>query len=391
VCGTARRRRWCDEHRADLAPVSDRLEAIAKAREAGQNRLLVKKPTGTGKTLAFAALLRQPAIREWLDTFPATERKMLVIAHREELLDQAAEKIRAANPGVQVSIEQGERHANRWSDVVIASIQSLAARKFTRLQRLLRQQHVFRLVIVDEAHHCGAPTYRTALVHLGFLPPADASDEENIEAASFDDVAVMTKALEAWDTQAPQDRLLVGFTATPNRSDAIGLGCVFQTIVYSYNLRDAISDGWLVPITPWVVETQESLDDVRVHHGEFNQKDLAEAVNKSRRNLLAVAAWQEHGQGRPTLAFTVDVTHAHALAETFRDAKTRALALSGETPKDDRRLTLRQFLDGQIDVITNCQVLTEGTDLPLTSCIVHAKPTKSATAYEQMCGRGLRI
>lgn len=369
---------------------SDGLAATAAARDQGLNRILLKLPTGTGKTVMFAAMLQWPALKAWLETFPVNQRRMLVIAHREELLEQAAEKIQRANPGLMVAIEQGDRHANGYSDVVVASIQTLQAMKFRRLQRLLTR-HNFRLVIVDEAHHAAAPTYRTALVHLGFLPPADISESGELEAASHDDVAQMAQALEGWDLRAPKDRLLVGVTATPNRTDAIGLGCVFQTIAYSYALRAAIEDGWLVPITPWVVETSESLDGVRITAGEFNQKDLASTVNTPARNRLAVDAWQRYAAGRSTIAFSVDVAHAHALADAFVAAGVRAKAISGETPKDERRATLSAFTRGELDIITNCMVLTEGTDLPLASCILHAKPTKSATLYEQMTGRGLRI
>jgi ATP-dependent helicase IRC3 len=358
--------------------------------EHGQNRILIKKPTGTGKTVWFASLLTDPTLARWLGTLPKKGAQMLVIAHREELLTQAQAKIQAQNPGLMVDIEQADNHASRYADVVVASIQTLAARKFTRLKRLLLH-HKFRIVIVDEAHHAAAASYRTALVHLGFLPPADASDAEEAEAADFDDVAEMERALKDWDAVAAKDQLLIGVTATPNRTDAIGLGCVFQTIAYSYNLKDAITDKWLVPITPWVIETKESLDAVRITAGEFNQKDLAEAVNVDARNQLAVAAWQEHAEGLSTLAFTVDVAHAHSLSDRFESAGVRARALSGETPKEDRRIMLRQYTEGQIEVIANCMVLTEGTDLPRTGCILHAKPTKSATLYEQMTGRGLRI
>lgn len=366
------------------------LEAIVAARIDGKNRLLVKKPTGTGKTVTFAAMLQWPGLKSWLETFPKNERKMLVIAHREELLTQARAKICAANPGLIVDIEQGDSRASRYSDVVIASIQTLQAMKFRRLERLMLH-HKFRIVIVDEAHHAAAPSYRTALVHLGFLPPADASESTEIEAADFDDVLEMEKALKHWDARAPKDRLLVGVTATPNRSDAIGLGCVFQTIAYSYDLKQAIKDGWLVPPKPWVIESKVNLDNVRITAGEFNQKDLAEAVNLEVRNKLAVAGWREHADGLSTIAFTVDVAHAHALAEEFRAAGVPAEALSGETPKDDRRNMLKRFTEGTLEVICNCMVLTEGTDLPRTSCILHAKPTKSATLYEQMTGRGLRL
>jgi superfamily II DNA or RNA helicase len=357
------------------------------------NRVLVKMPTGTGKTVMFAEMLRHYAER-WeclLPTYrPNRGARMLVIAHREELLDQAADKISKANRGLMVSIEQGDRYANKYSDVVIASIQTLQAMKFRRLKRLL-EQHTFRLVIVDEAHHAAAASYRTALVHLGFLPPADASESEEVEAADFDDVAEMEAALKGWDATAPRDRLLVGVTATPNRSDAIGLGCVFQTIAYNYALKAAIDDGYLVPITPWVVESDVSLDAVKMTAGDFNQKDLAQAVNNTVRNDLALAAWREHADGLSTIAFTVDVAHAHAMAETFRADGVPAEAISGETPREDRRAILERYRRGTVEVLCNCMVLTEGTDLPRTRCILHAKPTKSATLYEQMTGRGLRL
>jgi superfamily II DNA or RNA helicase len=366
-------------------------EAVCRGLAAGQTRLLLKAPTGTGKTVFFAALLEWPGLKAWLAQFPAGDRKMLVIAHREELLDQAARKIVAANPHARVGIEQADRYASSLCDVVIASIQTLTASKCQRLRRLMGRT-TCRLVVVDEAHHAAAPSYRTALAHLGFLPMADAVEGvDNAEAALFDDVAKMSAALTGWDAVAPKDRVLIGVTATPNRSDAVGLGCVFQTIAYSYDLKSAISDGWLVPIVPWVVETDTSLDHVRMHRGEFNQKDLAEAVNVERRNQLAVASWQQYASDRQTLAFTVDVAHAHALAATFDRAGIKAAALSGETPKDLRREMLRAFEAGTVQIITNCMVLTEGTDLPIASCILHAKPTKSATLYEQMTGRGLRI
>ena len=368
------------------------LDAIAAGLAAGSNRLLVKSPTGTGKTVTFAAMLKHPPMIRWLEQFKPGDRKMLIIAHREELLDQAAAKIHAANPGLMVTVDQGERHASVHADVIIASIQTLSARRFRRLERLTART-TFRIVIVDEAHHAAARTYRTALVHLGFLPAYNGlgAAEKEIEAANFDDVADMEASLQGWDQVAPQDRLLVGMTATPNRSDAIGLGCVFQSIAYSYALKDAIGDGWLVPIKPWSIETTTSLDEVHLARGDFNQRELADTVNNDRRNELAVAAWLEHARGVSTLAFTVDVAHAHALAAKFTRYGISAAAVSGETPKDERRSHLADFQAGRLEVLCNCMVLTEGTDLPRAGCILHAKPTKSPTLYEQMTGRGLRL
>lgn len=355
----------------------------------GQNRALIKKPTGTGKTVWFANVLKLPRLAEWLAGFKQKGALLLVIAHREELLDQAADKIRRQNPGLMVDIEQGDRHASHYADVVIASIQTLQATKFRRLKRLM-VWHTPRIVVVDEAHHAAAKSYRTALAMLGFLPKADISDGENIEAATQDDVVEMEKALAGWDAIAPKDRLLIGVTATPNRTDAVGLGCVFQTIAFNYALKQAINDGWLTPITSWVVETKTSLDGIRMSAGDFNQKELGEAVNTDPRNAQGLAAWREHADGLQTIGFTVNVAHAHALAELYQADGIKAVAISGETPKEERRIALRQYGEGLITVIFNCMVLTEGTDLPTTACILHYKPTNSATLYEQMTGRGLR-
>lgn len=366
------------------------IQSVVDAMGEGQNRVLIQMCTGAGKTVFFAALPQSAEIRDWLETFPPKERKVLIIAHREELLTQAVDKIQKANPNVRVGIEQADQYASMFCDVVVASIQTLQSQKFKRLHRLMKR-HAFRIVIVDESHHASAATYRTALAHLGFLPMADASDEENTDVASYDDVDKMTAALAGWDAIAPKDRLLIGVTATPNRSDSVGLSCVFQTLAFQYGVRDAINDGWLVPVVPWVIETGTSLDAVRTNRGDFNQRELQDAVNHEQRNKLGVAGWKEHADDLSTLAFTVGVEHAHALAEEFRKVGVAAIALSGETPKIDRRQALEAYSNGRIKVIANAQLFTEGTDLPITACILHAKPTKSATLYTQMSGRALRL
>lgn len=360
----------------------DAIASIAAELQQARNRLLLQMGTGSGKTLTAASMLRHPALASWMAHLPASPPRTLFFVHRDEIVQQAAATFRAVNPGLMVSIEQGNSHANRFSDVVVASIQTLAAVKHRRLRDLVRYRP-FNVVFCDEAHRAAGATYRTALVHLGFLPPEDATDEE----ISVEQLQVNVKD---WDERAPKDRLLIGLTATPNRSDGVGLSAVFQSIAFSYPLRRGIDDGYLVPITPWVVDTS-NLDGVRVNRGDFNQGDLQKAVNVEDRNRLTVAGWLKFATGRPTIAFTAGVQHAHDLAAVYRAEGVPAAAVSGETPKDERRQILDDYRNGRLTVLTNDSVFTEGTDLPLTSCVLMAKPTKSALLYEQCIGRGLRL
>jgi len=373
----------------ELRPYQEKmLDSIVAARLAGQNRVLVQAATGVGKTTVFSSLPTR--LGPWLDSLPAKHRKMLVIAHREELIAQAVTRIRQNNPGLIVTKEKGNECANVYSDVIVASIQTLDARDQRRLHRLLGYMQ-FGLVIIDECHHASADSYRRVLAVLGFLPDHGGVAPLDSLLSSTKRTEAIAARMNAWDAVAPQDRLLVGFTATPNRTDAVGLSVVFQTIAFSYPMKAAIKDAWLAPPRALAVATDASLEGVRTTAGEFNQKDLATAVNTPQRNAQALLAWQQHALGRPTLGFTVDVAHAHAAADLWQKAGHRFMPISGQTPDDDRRMLLRQYTEGQIDGLFNAMLLTEGTDLPRTSCILHLKPTKSATLYEQMTGRGLRL
>lgn len=347
-------------------------EAILRDQETGLNRLLVQSATGTGKTVMVSQLWS----RLWPWMRKVRERpKAMVITHREEIIDQIAESFILENPELLVGVEQGDRLASMQCDVIVASIQTLSSRKYKRLQRFISRSD-FQLVVVDEAHHAPAESYRGTLHRLGFLPSEELETPE---------------VLKEWDDIALKDRLLLGVTATPNRSDAIGLECIFQKLSHSYPLRTAIRDGWLAPIMAWAIQTEASLDGVKMQRGDFNQRELSLAINREERNRLAVASWEKYAKGLPTIAFTVDVEHAQALADTFNRVGHRAVAVSGETDKDVRRSIKQTFERGDIDVVCNCAVYTEGTDMPWVSCILHARPTSSSTLYEQMTGRGLRL
>lgn len=360
------------------------IQSVAAEIARGRNRLLMQLGTGLGKTAIAASMLRHELIQAWWSQF-GDKPRVLFFVHREEIVKQAAETFAALNPGWMVSIEQGPNYANRYADIVVASIQTLAASKGRRLQDLIRYRP-FRMVFCDEAHRSTSASYISALVTLGFLPPEDETDAEGDQEADH-----LQVDLNEWDARAPKDRLLIGLTATPNRTDGVGLAAVFQSMAFSFPLRKGVEAGYLVPIKPWVVDTSTSLDSVRANRGDFNQGDLQAAVNTEDRNRLTVAGWVKYAHQRPTIAFTAGVQHAHDLAEVFNAEGIVARPVSGETPKDERRQILADYRAGVVTVITNDSVFTEGTDLPTTSCVLMAKPTKSALLYEQCLGRGLRL
>jgi superfamily II DNA or RNA helicase len=317
------------------------LSAIEAALEQ-HTRVLAVMATGLGKTVVFARL---PA--------RLRARRTLVLAHRRELIEQAAEKMRQANPELRVDVEQAELVADPAADVVIASVQTLRGR---RLERWARS--AFDLVIVDEAHHAVAGIYQGIFEYFGVM----------------------------------HDRTsLVGFTATPSRGDGVGLEAVFQTVAYDYGLREGVQDGWLTRPRAWRVTTGEDIRGVRSRGGDFSPTELAERVNTQSRNALAVRAYQRFAAGRPALAFTVTVEHAEDLAAAFTLAGIPALAVSGDTPAGDRKRALEDFRAGHIAVLTNCSLFTEGTDLPNVGAIVMARPTRSSALYAQMVGRGTRL
>ncbi|MBI5014564.1 MAG: DEAD/DEAH box helicase [Deltaproteobacteria bacterium] len=324
------------------------LKALGERYRAGVRRQLVCLPTGTGKTVIFAEFPR----------FFRMKKRMLVLAHREELLDQARDKILRANPELSVDVEQAGRHAGPESDVVVASVPTLGRAGSGRIGRLDPDQ--FYLIVVDEAHHATAETYRRTLEHFGVFEP---------------------------DTK----RLLVGFTATPKRGDGQGLDGVFEEISFSRALPEMVRAGYLAPLAAYRVETDVDLTGVKTRLGDFVTSHLSRAVNVQERNDLVVRVYRDRLDGRQTLCFCVDVAHAQHLAEAFGRAGIPSAAVTGETPRPDREATLAAFREGSLRVLTNCMVLTEGYDEPSVSGILLARPTKSTLLYTQMIGRGTRL
>jgi ATP-dependent helicase IRC3 len=322
-------------------------ECLTQLREqyrAGKRRLLVSLPTGTGKTVVFAEFPR----------FFAMKRRLLVLAHREELLEQAVAKFRAVDPSLRVGIEQAARRAAD-AQVVVASVQTLRGARLAALS-----PDDFYLVVVDEAHHAVAPSYRAIFEHLGLMEPGTR-------------------------------RMLVGFTATPRRGDRQSLGAVFEDIAFSKGLEEMIAAGYLCPIRGWRVTTNVDLDEVKVRAGDFVESQLARTVNIAERNDLLYAAYRKLANGRRCVVFCVDIAHAQSVAQTFVGGGVKAAAVWGAMPKEERRAVLARFHEGDLGVVTNCNVLTEGFDEPAVDCILMARPTKSLLLYTQMVGRGTRL
>lgn len=326
---------------------SEALTAVRDAYKAGKRRVIVSLPTGTGKTVVFAHFPRVLNMKK----------RLLVLAHREELLLQARDKFRSIDPELQAEIEQAGTHAGADAKVVIASVPTLA-RSGVRLSRL--QPDEFSIVVVDEAHHAVAPSYRRIFDHFGLFEPHVS-------------------------------RYLIGFTATPRRGDKQGLGEVFEEVCYARDMREMIADRYLCPITGWRVDTDLSLDHVKVRHGDFIESQLARVVNMPLRNSLLVKAYLDFAPGGRAIVFCVDVAHAKDVHRAFADAGIRAAPVWGELSRDQRRCTLAAFSAGEIDVVTNCNVLTEGFDEPRVDCVIMARPTRSKLLYAQMVGRGTRL
>jgi hypothetical protein len=185
-------------------------------------------------------------------------------------------------------------------------------------------------------------------------------------------------------------RLLLGVTATTKRFDKLGLRNVFQKIVYESSIRTMVKAGYLSDIRGYRTNTGVDLVKVKTSRGDFVEAELSVMVNTPERNEKVVASYIEHAMGKKAVCFAAGIQHAHDLAVVFNTQGIVARAISGKTPDDERKSILRAFPAGEIQVLCNCNILTEGYDEPSISCILLARPTKSATLYTQMVGRGTR-
>lgn len=323
------------------------VEAVRADWAGGLTRLGVVLPTGCGKT----DILAKPAT----DAARAGKR-VLVLAHRAELLDQITERCAMHAPELpRAGRMQGQRTSGLRRPIVAASVDTLANEKRQRQLERYGKPHPFDLVIVDECHHAASPSYMKVLTWAG----------------SFDGVPTL------------------GMTATMTRADKRGLGDVWEKVSFQRSIKWAIDEGWLVePIGRVVVTDHMDLDKAKVSRGDYQDGELGEMVAQDVDQI--VRAWLEHASDRITVAFTPNVASAQALAEEFRRAGVATGEVYGSTPDDERNLIYKQLAAGDLRVLVSVMVTTEGWDCPPVSCVLMARPTKLPGLYQQIVGRGLR-
>lgn len=323
---------------------AESIQAVLDGWADGKQRLAVVLPTGAGKTVCFSNLI---AAQDRAGNLPG---RALVIAHREELIQQAADKIRAVMPDRTVGIVKAGRDEH-FADVVVASVQTLA------VERRRRRLRDVGLVIVDECHHAAAQTYMDVLRHFG-----------------------------AWDGVPT-----VGFTATLTRTDG-GLADIWTEVVYRMDVLDLIEAGHLVDVKGRRVVVQGlDLDKVKTSRGDLQDGQLGQALEDSNAAAVVADAYKEAAPDRPGVVFTPTVSSARVMAEMMTTAGIPTGVVWGDMPGDERRATLARYNAGELQVLANCMVLTEGFDAPRTACAVIARPTKSPGLYVQMAGRALRL
>ncbi len=310
------------------------LDEVRGHMRAGRRRVCLIAPCGAGKTVMFSEVIRSAVARG---------NRCIVIAHRKELVDQAVQKL--ADTGVEAGVVMGsDSRRDDYLPVQVCSVQTLAR----RLDRLPPAD----LIIYDEVHHCLSNTSRDVLA-------------------------------------AYPGAFLLGATATPWRTDKLGLGDLFDASVVAATMRELIKLGALVPFEPFAYDAPD-LHDVGMVAGEFNQRDLALACNTGVLVANVVREYQQHASGRPALVFPVDIAHSKALVQQFVTAGYRAEHLDCDTPKEERERMIAGLKSGAVTLLSSVGVLTEGFDAPAAEVCILARPTKSLTLFIQMVGRVLR-
>lgn len=314
------------------------VSAVHKALE-NHNDTLVVAATGAGKTIILSSIAGDIG------------GKQLILQHRHELVRQNMSKYQIINPDVSVGL---------WT----AGIKSFASKTtFAMVQSL--EKHTdeipkLDLLIADEAHHCAAPTWKRII---------NAVKDKN------------------------PDVKILGFTATPTRADRKGLRSVFSNVAAEVSTKTLIGLGFLVPYRTFVVNVGDTIESLRNLKGQSDfgdQEDVAEILNTVPVNEEIIRNWHDKSEGRPTVVFASTVAHAQSVAKAFREAGISAECVHGEMPIQERKEILDRMAAGDVQVVTNAMVLTEGWDFPPVSCVILLRQCSSKSPMIQMVGRGLR-
>ncbi|KAJ9092531.1 hypothetical protein QFC21_006762 [Naganishia friedmannii] len=339
-----------------------------KALDGGLQRIGVSSPTGSGKTVMFTHLI--PLLLE-RGSFQGGS--VLVLVGNIELARQAYKTIKSSFPDYAVELEQGASTASGSADVTIATYQTL--RQDSRLAKFDPER--FKGIIVDEAHHAAAPSYIKLLSYFN----ADVKSSDKTNPAPY-------------PAQADQPNVpIIGFTATFSRHDQLALSRVFQEIVYHQDVIDMLEAGWLSPARFTTVRVDLKLSKVSVSSStdDYSATSLAEVMNTPAMNDLIVRVYLDRaGDRKSTLIFCVDLQHVADMTAAFRHAGVDARFVTGNTKESQRKSLVEAFKAGEFPVMVNCQLFTEGTDIPNIDCIIVARPTRSRNLFSQMIGRGLR-
>lgn len=312
-------------------------DAVLSEWKKGYRKTLLVLPTGTGKTVVFSKVIENQVSQGG---------RALILAHRGELLTQAADKLRAAS-GMECALEKAEfTSLGSPLQITVGSVQSLAQPK--RLERF--PHDYFTDIVVDEAHHCLSDSYQRVLEHF---PNAN----------------------------------ILGVTATPDRGDMQNLGQYFDSKAFEYTMHQAIKEKYLCPIKAQMIPLELDISGVKVSNGDFCSGEVGNALEPY---LEQIAREMVHYcDGRKTVVFLPLVHISQRFTEILNSYGLRAAEVNGNST--DREEVLRDFENGRYDVLCNSMLLTEGWDCPSVDCVVVLRPTKVRSLYQQMVGRGMRL
>lgn len=309
-----------------------------------KNQLIIL-PTASGKT---------PIISSICEKIVATGKKVIVLAHREELLDQAISEIYEIAPHLKVMKEQAGNTADMSADVIVASVQSIGTK--TTEHRILKfKPERFGAILLDECHHALGSTTSNILKYF----------------------------------KRNQEILSVGVTATHIRTDGGCLSSIYDTIAFQRNIITMAREGYITPIVSRRIRSSTSLRGIRTTAGDYSIKELSETVNNKDRNKLILKTYLEYNIS--CVIYATDLDHASEINELFLENGIKSAYLAGDTDKKERRQILEDFQNQKIKVIVNFGILTEGWNCKFLSLIIMARPTQSALLLTQIVGRLFRL